>query len=81
MKIKTKKRKKWRYVHRKFGIIQRFNTEDTKERSLIRLMEVSKVIIERHYAGSNVLFLDSTAHSLSLQISISFFIIYGGSKI
>ena len=44
-------------------------------------MEVSKVIIERHYAGSNVLFLDSTAHSLSLQISISFFIIYGGSKI
>ena len=81
MKIKTKKRKKWRYVYREFGIIQRFNTEDTKERSLIRLMEASKVIIERHYTGSNVLFLDSTAHSLSLQISISFFIIYGGSKI
>ena len=81
MKIKTKKRKKWRYVYRKFGIIQRFNTEDTKERSLIRLMEASKVIIERHYTDSNVLFLDSTAHSLSLQISISFFIIYGGSKI
>ena len=63
MKIKIKKRKKWRYVYRKFGIIQRFNIEDSKERSLVRLMKVSKVIIERHYAGSNVLFLDSIAHS------------------
>ena len=81
MKIKTKNRKKWRYVYRKFGIIQRFNIEDSKERSLIRLMKVSKVIIERHYAGSNVLFLDSIVHSLSLQISMSFFIIYGRSDI
>ena len=30
----NKKRKKWRYVYRKFGITQRFNI-DTKERSQI----------------------------------------------
>ena len=35
--------KKWRYVYRKFGITQRFNIEDTKERSQIRVMEVKKV--------------------------------------
>ena len=37
----NKKRKKWRY--RKFGITQRFNIEDTKDRSQIRVMEVKKV--------------------------------------
>ena len=37
------KRKKWRYVYRKFGITQRFNIEDTKERGQIRVMEVKKV--------------------------------------
>ena len=36
----NKKRKKWRYVYRKFGITQRFNIEDTKK---IRVMEVKKV--------------------------------------
>ena len=30
-------------VYRKFGITQRFNVEDTKERSQIRVMEVKKV--------------------------------------
>ena len=39
----NKKRKKWHYVYRKFGITQRFNIEDTKERSQIRVMEVKKV--------------------------------------
>ena len=39
----NKKHKKWRYVYRKFGITQRFNIEDTKERSQIRVMEVKKV--------------------------------------
>ena len=39
----NKKRKKWCYVYRKFGITQRFNIEDTKERSQIRVMEVKKV--------------------------------------
>ena len=29
----NKKRKKWGYVYSKFGITQRFNIEDTKERS------------------------------------------------
>ena len=43
----NKKRKKWRYVYRKFGITQKFNIEDTKERSQIRVMEVIKSYIWR----------------------------------
>ena len=39
----NKKRKKWRYVCRKFGITQIFNIEDTKERSQIRVIEIKKV--------------------------------------
>ena len=39
----NKKRKKWCYNYHKFGITQRFNIEDTKERSQIRVMEVKKV--------------------------------------
>ena len=41
--IQNKKRKKWRYVYRIFGITQRFNIEDTKDRSQIKVMEVKKV--------------------------------------
>ena len=37
------KRKKWRYVYRKFGVTQRFDIKDTKERNQIRLMEVKNV--------------------------------------
>ena len=40
----NKKRKKWRYVYRKFGITQRFNIEDTKGRSQIRVVEVKRYI-------------------------------------
>ena len=43
----NKKRKKWRSVYRKSGIIlanlAKINIEDTKERSQIRVMEVKKV--------------------------------------
>ena len=39
----NKKRKKWRHVYRKFGITQRLNIEDTKDRSQIRVMEVKAV--------------------------------------
>ena len=39
----NQKRKKWRYFYRKFGITQRFNIEDTKERSQIRVMKVKNV--------------------------------------
>ena len=37
------KRKIWRYVYRIFVITQKFDIEDTKERSKIRVMEVKKV--------------------------------------
>ena len=36
--------------------------------------------MERDYEGSNILFLESRAHSTSLQIWISFFTIYSGSN-
>ena len=39
----NKKRKKWRYVYRKFDITQKFNIDGTKERSQSRVMEVKKV--------------------------------------
>ena len=39
----NKKRKKWRYVYRKFRIARKFNIEDTKGRNQIRVMEVKKV--------------------------------------
>ena len=34
------------YAYRKFGIKQKFNAEDTKERSQIRVMEVKKITYE-----------------------------------
>ena len=77
----NKKRKKWRSVYRKSGITQKFNIEDTKKRSQIRVMEVKKLHKERHYEGSHILFLESGAQSMSLQICISFFAIYSGSNI
>ena len=77
----NKKRKKWRYVYRKFGITQRFNIENTKERSQIRVMEVKKVHMERHYEGSHILFLEYRAQSMCLQICIGFFTIYIGFNI
>ena len=43
-KNQNKRRKKWRYVYRKFGFTQRFKIEDTKERSQIRVMGVKKII-------------------------------------
>ena len=39
----NKKSKNWRYIYRKFGITQRINIEDTKERSQIRVMKLKKV--------------------------------------
>ena len=69
----NKKRKKWRYVYRKFGITQRFNIEDTKERSQIRVMEVKKVTYGETFQGSHILFLESRAQSKALQICVSFF--------
>ena len=77
----NKKRKKWRYLYRKFGITQKFSTEDTKERSKIRVMEVKKLHMERHYEGSHILFLESTGQSMSIKICISFFTIYSRSNI
>ena len=37
--------------------------------------------MERHYEGSNILFLESGTQSKSSQTFFAFFIIYGGSNI
>ena len=37
--------------------------------------------MERDYEGSHILFLESRAQSMSLQIFVSFFTIYIGSNI
>ena len=42
-KNQNKNRKEWRYVYYKFGITQRCNIEDTKDRSQIRVMKVKEV--------------------------------------
>ena len=53
----NKNRRTWRYVYRKFGITQRFDIEDTKERSQISVMEVKKRTYRENNEGSNILFL------------------------
>ena len=40
-----------------------------------------KLHMERYYDGSHILFLESRAQSMSLQICISFFTFYSGSNI
>ena len=81
----NKKRKKWRYVYDKFGITQRFklrfNMEETKERSQIRVIEVKKVTYGETLLRQSHFILESKAQSMSLQICISFFTIYSGSNI
>ena len=68
----NKKRKKWRHVYRKFDITQRFNIEDTKERSQIRVMEVKKLHKERHYEGSHILFIESRAQCCIYRFVLAF---------
>ena len=73
------------YVYRKFGITkrfkQRFNIEETKERSQIRLIEVKKVTYGETLLRQSHFILESKAQSMSLEICISFFTIYSGSNI
>ena len=38
----NKRRKKWHYVYRKFGITQKFNIEDTKAREKLDQSDGSK---------------------------------------
>ena len=40
---KKRKKENWRCVYRKFGITQRFNIEDTKGRSQIRMIAIKNV--------------------------------------
>ena len=44
-------------------------------REKIRVMEVKKLHMERHYEGSQILFFESRTQSISLQICIGFFTI------
>ena len=77
MKIKTK--------HAKNCVTSTVNLASHKElilkppkKSQIKAMEAKKIHMERHYEGSHILFLETRAQSMSLQICSSFFTIYGG---
>ena len=67
----------------KNGATKRFNIEDSKQKSQIRVVELKKLHMEKHCEGSKILLLESGAYSKSLQICIAFFTIYiyGGSNI
>ena len=68
MKIKAK--------NAKYGVTKRFNIEDSKQKRQIRVLELRKLHMEKHYEGSNILLLESGVYSKSLQIWIAFFPIY-----
>ena len=81
MKIKTK--------NAKIGVTSTVNLALHKDLILkrpkreVRLdwWKWKKLHMERHYEGNHILFLESTAQSMSIQICISFFTIYSGSNI
>ena len=73
MKIKTKNAKNGVMSTVNLALhIQRFNIEDTKERSQIRVMEVKKLHKERHYEGSHILFIESRAQSCIYRFVLAF---------
>ena len=80
MKIKTKNLKKWRYVYSKFGLHKDLVLKTSKREWRIEWCKWKKLHMERHYEASHILFLESTAQFMSLQICISFLIIYSGSN-
>ena len=47
MKIKAK--------NAKYGVTKRFNIEDSKQKRQIRVLELRKLHMEKHYEGSNIL--------------------------
>ena len=51
----NKKRKKWRYVYGKLGITQRFNIEDTKERSQIDEVRSQKDGSGKRYTWKDIM--------------------------
>ena len=56
MKNQNKKRKKWRYVYRKFGITQRFNIEDTNWLFSNTLLAIYKMTsVRKSYTFQNLL--------------------------
>ena len=64
----------------KLAIHKDLTFEDTKQTSQNRVVVVKEPRhMEKHYEGSNILFLESGAYSKSSQICIAFFAIYNGS--
>ena len=76
MKIKTKNAKNGvtstvNLALRKYLILKTPKKEVRLER-----WKRKKLHMERHYEGSHILFLESRAQSMSLQICLAFFTIY-----
>ena len=84
MKIKTKNAKNGVTFSVKLALHKDLILKTPKRegaREKIRVMEVKKLQMERHYEGSQSLFFESRAQSISLQICIGFFTIYSGTNI
>ena len=66
---RNKKRKKWHYVYRKFGITNLIlKTRKQREKSdRLEWLKSKKLHMEKHYEGSNILFLESRALGLDQE--------------
>ena len=82
MKIKTKNPKKWREGYRTVNLALHKDLilKTPKGEVKVEPWKWKKLSMEKHYEGSHILFLESRAQSMSLQICISFFTIYSGSN-
>ena len=63
----------------KYFILKTLKQRDKADR--LEWWKSKKLHMGRHYEDSNILFLEFRAHSMSLQICISFVTIYSGSNI
>ena len=81
MKIKTKNAKNSVTSAVNLALHKGLILKTLKREVRLEWWKWKKLHMERHYKGSDILFLESGAQSMSLQICTSFFAIYSGSNI
>ena len=81
MKIKTKNAKNGVTSTVNLALHKNLVLKIPKREVRLEWWKWKKLHMERHYEGSHILFLESRAQSMSLQISISLFAIYSASNI
>ena len=81
MKIKTKKAKYGGTSTENLALHKDLIFKTPKREVRLEWWKWKTLHMERHYEGSHILFLESTAQSMYIQIWISFFTVYSGSNI